>query len=53
MGMEPGDPLPVDVERISKETMVGEVVMKQEETPLLKGCSRKRVFDPDWYGYVV
>ena len=32
MGMEPGDPLPVDVERISKETMVGEVVMKQEET---------------------
>ena len=41
MGMEPGDPLPVDVERISKETMVGEVVMKQEETPLLRAAQAK------------
>jgi shikimate dehydrogenase len=43
MGMEPGDPLPIDVGRIAPETMVGEVVMKQEETPFLvaareKGC---------------
>jgi shikimate dehydrogenase len=41
MGMEPGDPLPVDVERISPETMVGEVVMKQEETPLLRAAQEK------------
>jgi len=41
MGMEPGDPLPVDVERISKDTMVGEVVMKQEETPLLRAAQAK------------
>ena len=41
LGMEPGDPLPVDVERISKEIMVGEVVMKQEETPLLRAAQEK------------
>ena len=41
LGMEPSDPLPFDVERISPETMVGEVVMKQEETPLLRVAREK------------
>jgi shikimate dehydrogenase len=43
LGMNDGDPLPMDVERISPDTFVGEVVMKQEITPFLaaaraKGC---------------
>jgi shikimate dehydrogenase len=43
LGMQPGDPLPFDVERMASTTFVGEVVMKQEITPLLaaaraKGC---------------
>ncbi len=43
MGMEPGDPLPIEVGRISPTAMVGEVVMKQEETPFVlaareRGC---------------
>ena len=44
LGMNAGDPLPVDVDRLSADTFVGEVVMKQEITPLLaaarqRGCS--------------
>ena len=35
LGMKPGDPLPVDVARLSPSTFVGEVVMKTEITPLL------------------
>lgn len=43
MGMTHGDPLPVDIERVAPGTFVGEVVMKEEYTPLLraawaKGC---------------
>ena len=43
LGMNDGDPLPVDVDRISPGTFVGEVVMKQRITPFLqaardKGC---------------
>ena len=43
MGMGPDDPLPIDVGRISPDTMVGEVVMKQEVTPFVlaaqeRGC---------------
>ncbi len=43
LGMKPGDPLPVDVERISPSALVGEVVMAQEITPFLaaarsRGC---------------
>ena len=39
----PGDPLPFDLTHLSPETFVGEVVMKQEITPLLqiardRGC---------------
>ena len=43
LGMNEGDPLPVDMDRVAPSTFVGEVVMKQEETPLLaaaraRGC---------------
>jgi shikimate dehydrogenase len=43
LGMKKDDPLPMDVDRISPSTFVGEVVMKQEITPFLaavraKGC---------------
>ena len=38
LGMKPSDPLPFDTSRIGKDTFVGEVVMKQEITPLLKAA---------------
>ncbi|MFZ1181504.1 MAG: shikimate dehydrogenase, partial [Herbaspirillum sp.] len=43
VGMRDGDPLPFDIARIAPETFVGDVVLKQEMTPLLaaaraKGC---------------
>ncbi len=44
MGMNDGDPMPVDMSRVSPSTFVGEVVMKAEMTAFLKaaqarGCS--------------
>ncbi|WP_269504895.1 shikimate dehydrogenase family protein [Burkholderia sp. IMCC1007] len=41
MGMNDGDPLPVDVTRISPETFVGEVVMKAEMTAFLKAVQAR------------
>jgi shikimate dehydrogenase len=41
LGMQPGDPLPVDVNRIAPTTFVGEVVMKEEYTPLLRAAKEK------------
>ncbi|BBQ00383.1 shikimate 5-dehydrogenase [Burkholderia sp. SFA1] len=41
MGMNDGDPLPVDVERIAPETFVGEVVMKNEMTAFLKAVQAR------------
>ncbi|MDQ2695921.1 MAG: shikimate dehydrogenase [Pseudomonadota bacterium] len=41
LGMKDGDPLPMDVERIAPATFVGEVVMKQEMTPLLRAARDK------------
>jgi shikimate dehydrogenase len=43
MGMKDGDDMPFDIERASRETFIGEVVMREEFTPLLrraieKGC---------------
>lgn len=38
LGMRPGDPLPVDPARLSPDTFVGEVVLKQEITPLLEAA---------------
>jgi len=42
--MKPGDPMPLDITRVAPATFVGEVVMKEEYTPLLraamdKGCA--------------
>lgn len=44
LGMAKGDPLPFDSDRLDPATLVGEVVMKQETTPLLaaaraRGCA--------------
>lgn len=44
LGMKVGDPLPFDIDRVAPSAFVGEVVMKQEYTPLLqaavaKGCA--------------
>jgi shikimate dehydrogenase len=41
LGMKAGDPLPVDVARIAPGTFVGEVVMKEEITPLLRAAQDK------------
>lgn len=41
LGMKPGDPLPMDVARISPKTLVGEVVMKQEITPFLAAARQR------------
>ena len=38
MGMNDGDPLPMDVERIAPTTFVGEVVMKSEMTAFLRAA---------------
>ena len=38
MGMKEGDPLPLEVERISASAFVGEVVMKEETTPFLRAA---------------
>jgi shikimate dehydrogenase len=44
LGMQAGDPLPLDVARLDPATFVGEVVLKEEMTPFLraardKGCA--------------
>jgi shikimate dehydrogenase len=41
MGMNDGDPLPVDVTRIAPDTFVGEVVMKTEMTAFLKAVETR------------
>lgn len=41
LGMNPGDLLPVDVERIDPATFVGEVVMKSEMTPFLAAAAER------------
>jgi shikimate dehydrogenase len=41
LGMNPNDPLPVDVDRLSSETFVGEVVMKTEMTSFLQAAANR------------
>ncbi len=41
MGMNEGDALPVDIDRVAPGTFVGEVVMKEEYTPLLRAAREK------------
>ena len=41
LGMNEGDPLPLDVSRISPQTFVGEVVMKSEMTAFLRAAQAR------------
>jgi shikimate dehydrogenase len=41
LGMKKSDPLPMDVSRIAPTTLVGEVVMKEELTPLLRAARER------------
>ena len=41
VGMNEGDPLPIDVVAISPTAFVGEVVMREEYTPLLRAARAK------------
>jgi shikimate dehydrogenase len=41
LGMNEGDPLPMDVDRIAPSTFVGEVVMTNEITPFLRAARAK------------
>jgi shikimate dehydrogenase len=41
LGMNEGDPLPIDMSRLAPKTFVGEVVMKQEITPFLRAATEK------------
>ena len=41
LGMNAGDPMPLDVTRIAPGTFVGEVVMKEEFTPFLRAAMER------------
>ena len=41
LGMNDGDPLPIDVQRLAPRTFVGEVVLKEEMTPFLKAAAAR------------
>jgi len=41
LGMQDGDPLPIDIARLDPATFVGEVVMRQEMTPFLRAAKAK------------
>ena len=41
LGMNADDPLPIEVTRLAPSTFVGEVVMKQEITPLLRAARER------------
>jgi shikimate dehydrogenase len=41
LGMNSSDPLPIDIARLAPSTFVGEVVMKQEMTPLLQAARER------------
>ncbi|HFE6201983.1 TPA: shikimate dehydrogenase, partial [Klebsiella pneumoniae] len=42
LGMKASDPLPLDVERLAPGAWVGEVVMTQEYTPLLRAAQARQ-----------
>ena len=53
LGMNEGDPLPMDMSRLAPATFVGEVVMKQEMTPFLRGGAGTRLPDPGRHRHAV
>ena len=53
LGMKKNEPLPFNVERIAPSTFVGEVVMKEEITPLLAAVRAQRLRLPGRYRHAV
>jgi shikimate dehydrogenase len=43
LGLKPGDPLPFDVERLDADTVVIDILMKNQPTPLLRACQARRI----------
>jgi shikimate dehydrogenase len=41
LGMKPGDPLPFEVAQLERDAFVGEVVMAEEMTPLLRAAAAR------------
>jgi shikimate dehydrogenase len=41
LGMKEDDPMPIDIARVAPDCFVGEVVMKEEYTPLLRAARQK------------
>ena len=41
LGMQAGDPLPIDIDRVSPDCLVGEVVLRTEMTPLLMAAQQR------------
>ncbi|MDE2604942.1 MAG: shikimate dehydrogenase [Burkholderiales bacterium] len=41
LGMDPGDPLPIEIDRLEARTFVGEVVMKTERTAFLRAAQER------------
>ena len=53
LGMNEGDPLPIDMSLVAPTTFVGEVVMKSAVTPFLRAAQERGCEHSGWYGYVV
>jgi len=43
LGLEPGDPLPFDVARLDADTVVVDILMKNQPTPLLRACQARGI----------
>ena len=43
LGLKPGDPLPFDVERLDADTVVVDILMKNQPTPLLRACHARGI----------
>ena len=53
LGMNEGDPLPIDMSRVAPTTFVGEVVMKTAVTPFLRAAQERGCRDAGWHRYAV
>lgn len=43
LGLRPGDPLPLDVARLSPDAVVVDILMKNQPTPLLRACHARGI----------
>ena len=43
LGLKPGDPLPFDVARLDADTVVVDILMKNQPTPLLQACHARGI----------